>query len=92
MRARRHHREQIGNAPEATCPETLGGVYEHGAVLLVQSVLAHFDDVVGSDSEQVCIERGVMQPAEGDAIRDCWDAKRFRVGQDVCRFEELVPP
>jgi hypothetical protein len=72
--------------------EALEAVNQHRAVLLFQNVLTHLHNVVRSDSEEVRVEGGVMQSAEGDAIPHRWDAERVRVWQDVCGLEELIPP
>jgi hypothetical protein len=48
----------------------LKAMNQHRAVRLFQDIPAYFDDVVRPDPNQIGVERGVMESAEGDAIRD----------------------
>jgi len=69
--------------------ETLQAVAEHRAVRLVPDLLADVDDQVGADTQDVGVEGAVMEPAEGQAVRQDGLAPRVPVRKDVRGVEEL---
>jgi len=54
--------------PKRCAMKPLEAVNQHRAVLLFQDVLTNLHYVVWPDTEQVRVEGGVMQPAEGETI------------------------
>ena len=56
--------------PQARTMESLKPVNQHRAILLVADVLAHVNDVVGGDSDQVRVKCRVMEIAKRQAVRD----------------------
>lgn len=52
--------------------EALQPVDQHGAVLLVHHLIAKLDDVVGRDPQQVRVEGGVVECAQGQAVGNHW--------------------
>ena len=51
--------------PDRPTVKALEAVDEHRAVLLLENVAPHLDDAVGSDPEEVLVESGVVQLAQG---------------------------
>ena len=72
--------------------EPLQAVDQHRAVGLLEHVSAHLDLIIRPDRQQVRIEGGMMQRAEGDAVRHRRRAKRFTVANDVSGLQELIVP
>lgn len=72
--------------------EPLKSVNQHWAVLLVEDILAYLNDVVCPDSNQVRVERGVMQSAQCKPIRHRRHAERICIGEDMRGFEQFVAP
>ena len=70
--------------------ESLQAVTEHGAVDFAKDVLANLNDEVGSDPDEVGIERCVMQLAQRDPVRDHRVATRLAVGDDVRSVEQFL--
>ena len=66
-------------------------VEQHRTVLLIQNVMADFDDPVRAYGNEVLVVRGVMQLAEGLPI---WHARisPFLVRNDVSGIEEFAMP
>jgi hypothetical protein len=62
---------------------------EHRAVRLVPNPLPDVDDQVGTDAQDVSVEGAVMEPAEGQAVRQDRLAPRVPVGKDVRGVGEL---
>jgi hypothetical protein len=60
---------------------------QHWAVDLAEYVAADFDDQIGADAEDVVVEGGVMDLAQGEAVRDYRPAQRMEVRQDVRSVE-----
>ncbi len=65
---------------------------EHRAVRFLEYGWAHLDDVVGPNGEEEPIERGVMQLAERDAIRDQRLALGVAVRGDLRCVEKFLMP
>ncbi len=63
---------------------------QHRAILLLQDVPPHFDDVVRANSNEMSIEGGVMQSTKRQAIGNGGDAPWIGIGQDVRSLKELV--
>ena len=64
-------------------------VLEHGAVDLSEDVVADFDDVVRPNTEDVGIERSMVDLAHGQPIGHHWLAAFVKVRKDVCGVEQL---
>lgn len=63
--------------------ELLEAMTEHRAVDLLQDVLAHFDNQVRTDADNMTVERGVVQLAQRQPIRDERLAFWMAVGKDM---------
>ena len=50
--------------------EALEAVAEHGAVFFDEDVRADLDDVVGGNTQEVAVEGGVVEFAEGQTVFD----------------------
>jgi hypothetical protein len=63
-------------------------VSQHRSVDLVENVLAHLDDVVGPQADDLVVEGGVMDLAQREAVGD-HRCTTERVGDDVGRIQEF---
>ena len=63
--------------------EGLEPLLEHGAVLVVQEPGRELDRQVGADTEQVRVERAVVDGAERQSVGDLRHAALVAVGDDV---------
>ena len=79
---RREHEEPISL-------ELLETVAKHGAVDFVEDVLAHLDDQIGPDSDDVAVEGSVVQLAQCQPIRDNQFAPPMSVRENVGGIEQL---
>src|SRR5262249_13332634 len=70
--------------------EPLKTMLQHQSVNLIQDIHAHFHRVVRCDADDVAIERGMMQLAERQSVRNPRVAFWISVGDDMCSFEELL--
>ena len=68
----------------------LEAVSEHGAVDLGEDVAPDLDLEVRPDSQDVAVEGGVVDLAEGQSVGHFRDAQCFAVTDDVRRVEELA--
>jgi len=62
---------------------------QHWAVVLFEDVLSDFDDQVRADADDIGVEGGVMQFAEGQAVANPWFTFRMAVGENVRGVEEF---
>src|SRR5882724_9396737 len=62
---------------------------QHWAVVLFEDVLSDFDDQVRTNADNIGVEGGVMQLAEGQAVADPGFTFRMAVGEDVRGVEKL---
>ena len=67
-------------------------MYQHRAIGFLQHVPPNLNLIIGADGNQVRVERGVMQRAEGDAVRNDRRAERLaiadaRCGREIVLFE-----
>ena len=76
--------------PNQLSIEPLQPVHEHWSVGLVQHVFADLDVIVGPNSDQVCVERGVVQGAQRDAVCHRRRAAFVAIADNVCDLEKLV--
>jgi hypothetical protein len=70
--------------------EPLEAVNQHGAIFLVEDVLAHLDNQIGSDPDEVLVEGSVVELAEGQAVRDHRGSERVHIRHDVRCIEKLL--
>jgi hypothetical protein len=70
--------------------QSFHSVLKHRAVFLGEDVVSNLDDVVRCNADHQCVEGGVMELAEGDAVADLGNAFRLGVGNDVCCIEQFV--
>ena len=59
------------------------------AIGLAEDVFADLDDEVRSNPDDIAVECGVMQLAQGDAVRNDWITSRLPVRDDVGRVEQF---
>lgn len=59
--------------------EPLHSMLQHRSVDFLQHVEAHLDVIVGIDADDVTIERGVMQLAQCEAVRNARLAFRIAI-------------
>ncbi len=69
--------------------EALQPMDQHGTVDLIEHVATDLDVQVGADTENVSVERRMMQATEREAIRYVWAALRMAVLEYVGRLQEL---
>ena len=69
--------------------ELLKPVPQHRTIMLLQNVVPDFDDIVGSDADDVTIESGVVDLAERQAVRNHRLPAGLAVRNDVRRVEKL---
>ena len=70
--------------------ESLQAMNEHRAIVVVQHVLPYSNLIVRRDSDQMCIECGVMERAKREAVGNDCRAERICVRNDVSRLQQLV--
>ena len=63
---------------------------KHGAVLFFENVFADADEVIGRYPDEVAVEGGVVQLAEGDAVCDYRLSFGGVVGDDVGGIEKFT--
>ena len=78
-----------GRVKNALGVEALEAVAEHGAVFFDEDVQADLDDVVGGNTQEVAVEGGVVEFAEGQTVFDRGDPLGIAIGEDVGGVEEL---
>ena len=66
----------------------LESVFQHGSVGLFQEIAPDFDDIVRSDRQEVLVEGGVMELAEGYAVAGHGLAFGVAVRNDVRCVEQ----
>lgn len=64
-------------------------VAEHQAVDFLENVVTNLDHEVGTDTDDVTVEGGVVQLAHGQPIRHQGLAPRMAIGKDVSSVEQL---
>jgi hypothetical protein len=79
-----------GEHEEPRAVKVLEAVAQHWSVALVKDVRTDLDDVIGSDAEDVGVERGVMDLAERETVGYDWIAALVLVGKDVRGVEQSV--
>src|SRR5438105_1202497 len=67
----------------------LQAMQQHGSVVLLQHVAPNVHTVVWIYAEDVAIERTVVHPAQGQAIRHLRSATLILVGQDMSGIEQF---
>ncbi len=65
---------------------------EHGTIVLVENVASDVHDKVWANPDQVLIEGGMVQLAEGKPVRHHGHSQRIRVGDDVGGIQQLLMP
>src|SRR6266849_7916406 len=70
--------------------ETLQTDFEHRTVCLTQNVMPDLDLQIGSNTQDVRVERGVVELAQSEAIRNDRFSKRMFVGQYVSCIQQLL--
>jgi len=70
--------------------KALQAVQKHRSINLHEHILPNFNLIVRRHSEDMCVEGGVMQFAEGYSIWYGRHAPRVTIGKDVGRVEKLV--
>lgn len=85
-------RLQIGSPrKDDPCPvEGLDGVDQRRSVGFGEDVVANLKHVIRSETEEVAIERCMMERAQGDSVLDEGFSGRVGVGDDVGRVEKLL--
>jgi hypothetical protein len=76
--------------PDGLSIETLQAMDQHRSIGLTEHVFTHLNPVVGSDRNQVSIERGVMQRAQRDPVRDGGGTAFIPISNNVRRFQQLI--
>jgi hypothetical protein len=74
---------------KARVVHALEGVSEHRAIDLVEDVLSDMHGQVRSDTEDVAVEGGVVDLAEGKAVGNDRCSMGLPVGDDVRRVQQL---
>lgn len=67
----------------------LESVLQHGPVYLIKNVVANLDDEVRTHTENVAVERGMVQLAKGQAVGNRRFTFRMAIGEDVRAVEQL---
>jgi len=80
----------MSRRPYSHIVQSLQSVREHGAIILIPHVLPDFDCIVGPDSEEIGIESGMVQLAQGKAVRHDRLPARFSIGDDMGRVQKLA--
>src|SRR5262249_6169911 len=76
-----------------SCPlKTLKAVAKHGAIFFFEDVVADLDYKVGTHTENVPIERGVVELAQRKTVGNDGLAARVPVREDVGGVEKLRMP
>ena len=70
--------------------EALKPMDQHRSIGFLQDVTPNFNHEVRPDTDEIPVERSVMQTAQGSTIADCGHAQRISVGHDVRGFQKLV--
>ena len=70
--------------------DLLQAVTQHRAVDLFQNVAPDLDDTVRPYAKNVRVERGMVELAEGESVRNDRLAARVPIGEDVRGFEKLA--
>ena len=78
------------DAPRGPLELPISRCHIQSAVRLVADLLADVDDHVGTDAQDVGVKGAVMEPAEGQAVRQDGLAPRVSVRKDVRAVEESV--
>jgi hypothetical protein len=69
--------------------QPLQAVKQHRTVDFAKDVLSNFDDEVGPDADDVVVEGGVMQFAQGNPVGNDGITTRVSVRNDVGSVEQL---
>jgi hypothetical protein len=73
------------------CPvESLESVDQRGSVGFGKDVVANLEHVIGAETEEVAIERCMMERAQGDSVLDEWFSGGVRVGDNVGRVKKFL--
>src|SRR2546422_2621597 len=78
-RPQRHRARHVDDA----AVEALEAMLQHRAVLLLEDIEPDLHLEVGSHTEHVAVERGVVKGAQGEAVRHDRRAARMTVGENV---------
>jgi len=70
--------------------KALKSVDEHRSIRLIQNVRSNLDDQVRPYPEKISIERGMVQFAQCESVRDERLSKRIGVGDYVCGVQQFV--
>ena len=70
--------------------EALEAVHQHGTISFLEDVASNLDDAIGADSEEVTIERRMVELAQCEPVRHERLTQRISVGDDVRCVEQLV--
>ena len=68
--------------------ELLKPVPQHRTIMLLHDVVPDFDDLVGSDADDVVIESGMVDLAERQSVLHDGQPLRVSIWQDVCRVQQ----
>jgi hypothetical protein len=63
---------------------------EHRPVDLVQDIQPNLDQTIGAHPEDVAVERGMMELAQGQPVRDLRVSSRIAIGHDVSGLQHFV--
>ena len=72
--------------------ESSEAMLQHRAIRLTEEAGAQIDGQIGTDPEDVPVERGVMERAEGEAVGDDRFPAWVAVRQDMGGVEEFASP